>query len=61
MTKLYWVTERVKLNKKQEKSRVVGFVSVFGWESAEKKAQAKFPGFDISGVHEAQRRRVSVK
>lgn len=52
MVKLFYVTSERKLNKRTSESRVVGFVSVFGWESAKKKAEAKYPGFAISGLHE---------
>lgn len=51
MAKLFWVTSAHKLNKKQQLSRVIGFVTVFGWESAEVKATRKYPGHDNYGVH----------
>lgn len=57
--KLFLVTNRQVASKKQTRSRAVGFVSIFGWESerhAEKKAQEKYPGFPgVLEIHEKPR------
>ena len=48
----FWVTTTQKLNKRTERSQTIGFVSVFGWETAEKKARAKYPGHENLHLHE---------
>jgi hypothetical protein len=50
--KIYYVTTTREVNKKRRESRIIGFVSVFGWESAEKKAHCKYPTYEITGLHE---------
>lgn len=50
--KLFIVTQEQQVNKKTRKSKVIGFISVFGWESAEQKAAAKYPWGGVS-IHEA--------
>lgn len=54
--KLYWVTSSERVDKKHTKSREIGFVSVFGWESAPDKAVKKYPGFGNYQLHEMRRR-----
>lgn len=54
--KIYFVTTTTRVNKKQIRSRIVGFVSTFGWESAEDKAAKKYPGMDNYQVHENVKR-----
>lgn len=54
--KIYYVTEQRRLNKKRVESKVVGFVSVFGWESAEDKAAKKYPHNQDITLHEKPRR-----
>lgn len=46
MAKIFLVTRETRESKKRYKSTLVGFVSTFGWESAEKKAKSKYPGHD---------------
>lgn len=55
--KTFIVTQSQQVNKRQIRSKVVGFVSVFGWESAEDKAAKKYAGLDNIQVHEAPRTR----
>lgn len=45
-TKIYLVTREVQETKKRYKSTLIGFVSTFGWESADRKAAKKYPGHD---------------
>ena len=53
----FWVTTTRKLNKKTEESRTIGFVSVFGWETAIKKAAQKYPGYQNLQLHKMIERR----
>lgn len=46
--KLFIVTKEVK----PKKSKVMGFVTVFGWESPQKKAEAKYPELGEIQIHE---------
>lgn len=55
--KLYFVTREITVNKGNVKSKVMGFVSVFGWEKPEVKAAAKYPGFNNIKVHESLARK----
>lgn len=50
--KIFFVTKATFVNKRTVKSKVVGFVSTFGWESAEAKAKAKYPGLSNFQLHE---------
>lgn len=54
--KLYTVTQTQQVNKKHTRSKVVGFISVFGWESAEEKAARKYAGLENLQIHENPRR-----
>lgn len=54
-TKLFYVTTANRQGK-HTTSRVVGFVSTFGWESAETKAKRKYPNLDQFSLHERPRR-----
>jgi hypothetical protein len=52
--KIYIVTTARRLSKQHSESRVVGFVSCFGWESQRKaleKAAYKYPGMGNWSVH----------
>lgn len=53
--RIYYVTESFRC-KKRVTSKVVGFVSVFGWESAEDKAARKYPHNQNISLHEKPRR-----
>lgn len=58
--KVYYVTNEQRMGKKQVVSKVVGFVSIFGWESqktAIEKASAKYPHMSNWSVHEAPKRK----
>lgn len=52
--KLYLVTQQQKVNKKTRVSKVVGFISVFGWESAGDKAARKYPELEDIQLHETK-------
>lgn len=59
-SRIFYVTTVNQFSKKQQRSSVVGFISLFGWESdkrAIEKAVAKYPNQDNWSVHESKFRR----
>lgn len=54
--KLFYVTQATRVSKKRVSSRVVGFVSTFGWEKPEDKAAKKYPQLENFDVHEVPKK-----
>lgn len=54
--KTFLVTQAIPLSKKTSKSKVVGFITTFGWEKPEEKAGKKYPHLDRFQVHEVTKK-----
>lgn len=55
MAKVFLVSTNRKVSRNYIESKIVGFVTVFGWEKPVVKAAAKYPGLGNIQVHESTR------